>query len=162
VHRRETWRRAHFDALLLFGVLQSHAGGVTVASLDVLATSAPSSSFLSELKTAQQQDLFLQGVGEEVDCSDHGAWRDFRRNEQGFLCYQREGDETQRICVPRLSRDAVLHVAHGDALTGHPGRVSLVRWLILRSFFGGQTCSETWLILFEVAVRVRPLKALRG
>jgi hypothetical protein len=76
---------------------------------------------LSELKTAQQQDPFLQSVGEEVDGSDHGAWRDFCRNEQGLLCYQREGDETQRICVPRLSRDAVLHAANGDDLTGHPG-----------------------------------------
>ena len=121
VQLRDMWRRAHFDALRLFGVLPSHAGGVTVASLDALATSAPSSSFLSDLKTAQQQDFFLQGVGEEVDGSDHGTWRDFRRNDQGFLCYQREGDETQRICVPRLSRDAVLHAAHGDALTGHPG-----------------------------------------
>jgi hypothetical protein len=26
-----------------------------------------------------------------------------------------------RICVPKLSRDAVLHAAHGDALVGHPG-----------------------------------------
>ena len=121
VQRRDMWRRAHFDALRLFGVLPSHVGGVTVASLDALATSAPSSSFLSDLKTAQQQDDFLQGVGEEVDGSDHGTWRDFRRNDQGILCYQREGDETQRICVPRLSRDAVLHAAHGDALTGHPG-----------------------------------------
>ncbi len=118
---RETWRRAHFDALRLFGVLPYYAGGVSVASLPASATSAPASSFLSELKTAQQQDSFLQSVGEEVDGNDHGAWRDFCHNEQGFLCYQREGDETQRICVPRLSCDAVLHAAHGDALTGHPG-----------------------------------------
>jgi hypothetical protein len=41
-------------------------------------------------------------------------------------------------------------------------RVSLVRRLILRSFSGGQTCSETWLTSFPVAVRVQPLKALRG
>jgi hypothetical protein len=121
MQRRETWRRAHFDALRLFGVLPYHAGGVTVASLASLATSAPSSSFLPEFKTAQQQDPFLQSVGEEVDGSDHSAWRDFCRNEQGFLCYHREGDETQRICVPRLSRHAVLHTAHGDVLTGHPG-----------------------------------------
>jgi hypothetical protein len=31
MQRRETWRRAHFDALRLFGVLQYHAGGVAVA-----------------------------------------------------------------------------------------------------------------------------------
>ena len=121
LQRRDMWRRAHFDALRLFGVLPYYEGGVTVASLLASATSAPVSSFLSELKAAQQQDAFLQTVGEEVDNSDLGVWRDFCRNEQGLLCYQREGDETQRICVPRLSRDTVLHAAHGDALTGHPG-----------------------------------------
>jgi len=102
-------------------VLPYHAGDVAVASLPASATSVHASSFLSELKTALQQDPFLQSVGEEVDGSDHGAWREFCRNEQGLLCYQHEGDETQRICVPRLSCDAVLHAAHGDALTGHPG-----------------------------------------
>lgn len=121
IQRRDTWRRTHFDALRLFGVMPYHEGGVSVASLAALATSAPSSSFLPELKIAQQHDPFLQSVAEEVDGSEHGAWRDFCRNEQGLLCYQREGDETQRICVPRRSRDAVLHAAHGDALTGHPG-----------------------------------------
>jgi len=73
MHRRETWRRAHFDALRLFGVLPHHAGCVAVASLPASATSALASSFLSELKTAQQQDPFLQSVGEQVDGSDHGA-----------------------------------------------------------------------------------------
>jgi hypothetical protein len=117
----ETWLRADFNALQLFGVLQYHEDGVTVVSLAVLATSAPSSSFLPELKTAQQHVPFLQNVAEEVDSSNHGDWRDFCQNKQGFLCYQREGEETQRICVPRQSRDAVLHKAHGDALAGHPG-----------------------------------------
>jgi hypothetical protein len=102
MHRRDMWRRAHFDALRLFGVLPYYEGGVAVASLLASATSAPVSSFVSELKVAQQQDAFLQSVGEEVDNSDNGVWRDFCRNEQGLLCYQREGDETQRICVPRL------------------------------------------------------------
>ena len=73
VQRRDTWRRAHFDALRLFGVLPHHAGCVAVASLPASATSALASSFLSELKTAQQQDPFLQSVGEQVDGSDHGA-----------------------------------------------------------------------------------------
>ena len=41
-------------------------------------------------------------------------------------------------------------------------RASLVRRLILRNFFGGPTCSETWLISFEVAARVQLLKALLG
>jgi len=39
---------------------------------------------------------------------------------------------------------------------------SLVWRLILRSFFGGPTCSETWLISFVVAARVQQLKALPG
>ena len=41
-------------------------------------------------------------------------------------------------------------------------RASLVRQLILRNFSGGPTCSETWLISFEVAARVPPLKAPLG
>ena len=47
--------------------------------------------------------------------------RDFFRNDQGFLCYQYEGDALLRICVLKVSRDAVLHAAHGGALVGHPG-----------------------------------------
>ena len=47
--------------------------------------------------------------------------RDFFRNDQGFLCYQYEGDALLRICVLKVSRDAVLHDAHGGALVGHPG-----------------------------------------
>ena len=73
MQQRETWQRAHFDALVLFGVLQYYAGGVAVASLPASATSVHASSFLSELKTALQQDPFLQSVGEQVDGSDHGA-----------------------------------------------------------------------------------------
>jgi hypothetical protein len=75
----------------------------------------------AELLTAQQHDPFLQQVAEGVAGSDQGVWRDFFRNDQGFLCYQREGDAVPRIWVPKVSRDAVLHTAHGGALVGHPG-----------------------------------------
>jgi hypothetical protein len=121
MQRRESWCRAHFDALRVFGVLPHTEGCASVASLAALAASAPSASLLPELKTAQQHDPFLQQVAEGVDGSDHGVWRDFFRNEQGFLCYRREGDAVPRICVPKLSRDAVLHAVHGGALVGHPG-----------------------------------------
>ena len=43
---RESWRRAHFDALRLFGVLLPSEGSVGVASLAALVASAPSASFL--------------------------------------------------------------------------------------------------------------------
>jgi hypothetical protein len=121
MQRRESWCRAHFDALRLFGVLPHNEGCASVASLAALAAPAPSASLLPELKTAQQHDPFLQQVAEGVDGSDHGVWRDFFRNEQGFLCFRREGDAVPRICVPKLSRDAVLHAAHGGAFVGHPG-----------------------------------------
>jgi hypothetical protein len=117
----ESWCCAHFDALQLFGVLPHNEGCASVESLAVLAASAPSVSLLPELKTAQQHDPFLWQVAKGVDGSDHGVWRDFFRNEQGFLCYLREGDAVPRICVPKLSRDAVLHAAHGGALVGHLG-----------------------------------------
>jgi hypothetical protein len=83
--------------------------------------SAPSASFLPELLTAQQHDPFLQQVTEGVAVSDQGVWRDFFRNDQGFLCYQREGDAVPRICVPKVSRDAVVHAAHEGRFVGHPG-----------------------------------------
>jgi hypothetical protein len=108
VQMRESWRRAHFDRLHLFGVLPPSEGSVSVASLAVLVVSAPSAAFLPELLTAQQHDAFLQQVAEDVTCSDQGVWRDFFRNDQGFLCYQREGDAVPRICVPKVSRDALL------------------------------------------------------
>jgi hypothetical protein len=75
---------------------------------------------LSELLTAQKHDLFLQQVDDDVKGIDQGAWRDFFRNAEGFLCYHRDWDVVPRICVPRVSRDAILHAAHGGALVGHP------------------------------------------
>jgi hypothetical protein len=83
--------------------------------------SAPSASLLPELLTAQQNDPFLQQVAEGVGGSDQGVWRDFFRNDQGFLYYQREGDAVPRICVPKVSRDAVLHAAHGGGSCGASG-----------------------------------------
>ena len=124
VQIRESWLRAHFDALRLLGVLPlGDAGcvGSGVASLAALASSALSASLLSELLTVQKHDLFLHQVDEGVKGSDQGAWRDFFRNTEGFLCYQRDGDAVPRICVPKVSRDAILHAAHGGALVGHPG-----------------------------------------
>ncbi len=58
---------------------------------------------------------------EGIKGSDHGEWRDFSRNEAGFICYQRDGDAISRSCVPKVSRDAVLHAAHGGTFVGHPG-----------------------------------------
>lgn len=68
-----------------------------------------------------KHDLFLQQVDEGVKGIDKGAWRDFFRNAEGFLCYQRDGDAVPRICVPKVSRNTILHAAHGGALVGHPG-----------------------------------------
>ena len=126
VQLRDTWRRAHFDALRFFGVLPLGEAGCKgekagVASLAALASSSPSASILPELLVAQTSDPFLQQVEEGIKGSDHGEWRDFSRNEAGFICYQRDGDAISRICVPKASRDAVLHAAHGGALVGHPG-----------------------------------------
>ena len=92
-----------------------------VASLASLAYSSPSASLLPELLVAQASDPFLQQVEEGIKEGDHGEWRDFSRNEAGFICYQRDGDAISRICVPKVSRDAVLQEAHGGALVGHPG-----------------------------------------
>jgi len=121
IQTRESWRRAHFDVLRLFGVLPPAEGRVGVASLAAIVASAPSVSFLPDLLTAQQNDPFLQLVAQGLASSDQGQWRDFFRNDQGFLCYQRERDAVPRVCVPKASRDAVLHAAHGGALEGHPG-----------------------------------------
>ena len=120
---RSSWLLAHFEALRVCGVLPSAAEcpGVTVPSLMHLATSAPSSSFLPDLLTAQQQDPFLQQVAAGVEASDGGCWRDFSCNQQGFLCYQGAQDAMPRICVPSASRDSVLRAAHGNVLAGHPG-----------------------------------------
>ena len=124
IQQREGWRRAHFDALRLFGVLPSFnegQGAAGIASLSALMTSSPSTSLSSELLVAQQHDPFLQQVAAGVKDSDDGVWRDFSRTKEGFLCYQREGDAVPRICVPKMSRDAILHAAHGEAMVGHPG-----------------------------------------
>ncbi len=122
----DTWRRAHFDALRFFGVLPLGEAGCKgvkagVASLAVLASSSLSASLLPELLVDQTSDPFLQQVEEGIKGSDHGEWRDFSRNEAGFICYQRDGDAISRICVPKASRDAVLHAAHGGSIMGHPG-----------------------------------------
>ena len=37
------------------------------------------------------------------------------------MCYRRDGDAIPRLCVPKVSRDAILHAAHGEAMVGHPG-----------------------------------------
>ena len=87
-----------------FGIIIVKAG---VASLAALASSSPSASLLPELLVAQTSDPFLQHVEEGIKGSDHGEWRDFSRNEAGFICYQRDGDAISRICVPKASRDAV-------------------------------------------------------
>jgi len=92
-----------------------------VASLAAITASTPSSSLLPDLLGAQQKDPFLQQVMEGVRGSDDGVWRDFFCNQEGFLCYQRDGDAVPRLCVPKASRDAILHAAHGEALVGHPG-----------------------------------------
>ena len=63
----ESWRRAYFDALRLFGLLPHNEGSVSVVSLAALAASAPSASLLPELKTAQQHNFFLQQVAKGVD-----------------------------------------------------------------------------------------------
>ena len=124
IQRREYWRRAHFDALRLFGVLpfgDADRGANGVASLSALTASSPSNSLLPDLLAAQRQDPFLQQVAAGVTDSDDGMWRDFFRNKEGFLCYQRDGDAVPRLCVPKISRDAILHAAHGEAMVGHPG-----------------------------------------
>ena len=124
MQHREQWRRAHFDALRLFGVLPSMEASkeaTGVASLAAITASAPSNSLLPDLLGAQQKDPFLQQVMEGVRGSDDGTWRDFFCNQEGFLCYQRDGDAVPRLCVPKASRDAILHAAHGEALVGHPG-----------------------------------------
>ena len=121
VHMREACHRAHFAALCLFGVLPPCDCVVNVASLAALAVSTPETSLLPDLLSSQQQDPFLQQVAEGVDSIDQGVWLDFLRNEQGLLCYSSDGDATSRICVPKVSRDAILHAAHGGALVGHPG-----------------------------------------
>ena len=96
-------------------------GGRTgIASLSTLTTSSPSNSLLPDLLTAQQQDPFLQQVATGVTDSDDGMWRDFFRKKEGFLCYQRDGDAVPRLCVPKASRDHVLHAAR-EAMVGHPG-----------------------------------------
>jgi hypothetical protein len=59
MQRWESWCRTHFNALLLFGVLPHNEGCATVASLAVLAASAPSALLLPELKTAQQHSTTL-------------------------------------------------------------------------------------------------------
>jgi hypothetical protein len=133
---------------------------VSVASLLASATSAPVSSFMSELKTAQQQDAFLQSVGEEVDDSDHGVWRDFCRNDRVYFVISVK--VTRRsVFVSHGYRAILFCMRHMETLL-RGTRESLVRRLILRSFSGGPTCSETWLISFVVAARVQPLKALLG
>jgi hypothetical protein len=164
VQLRDTWRRAHFDALRFFGVLplgESGCKGVKagVTSLAALASSSPSASLLPELLVAQASDPFLQQVEEGIKGSNHGEWRDFSRNEAGFICYQRDGDAISRICVPKVSRDAVLHAAHGGALVGHPG---ITRTSVnVAQFFGGQIFFATLLTSCGVAVHVLQLKALR-
>jgi len=94
-----------------------------VASLAALASSTTSALLLPELLTTQKRDPFLQQVDDGVTARgrDQGVWRDFFQNQEGFLCYQRDGDVVPHICVPQVSRDAVLHVSHGGALVGHPG-----------------------------------------
>ena len=124
IQQRECWRRAHFDALRLFGVLpifDESQGVAGIASLSALTAPSPSTSLLPELLVAQQHDRFLQQVAAGVKDSDDGVWRDFSRTKEGFLCYQREGDAVPRICVPKMSRDAILHAVHGEAMVGHPG-----------------------------------------
>ena len=121
---RADWQRSHFDALRLFGVLPvvsaaSSAGAV--ASLAALTTAAPASALMAALLSAQQSDPFLQTVAAGLQSSDTDTWRDFFRNDEGFICYQRDQDVVPRLCVPKSCRDQVLRAAHGSVLVGHPG-----------------------------------------
>ena len=92
-------------------------GAAGIASLSALTACSPSDSLLPDLVVAQQYDPFLQQVASGVKESDDGIWHDFFRTEEGFLCYQREGDAIPRICVPKTLRDAILHAAHREVVT---------------------------------------------
>ena len=131
-----------------------------VASLAALASSSPSASILPELLVAQISDPFLQQVEEGIKGSDHGEWRDFSRNEAGFICYQRDGDAISRICVPKASREMRYSMQH---MVGRSWgtRALLVQLPTLPSFFGGQIFFATLLTSCGVAVHVQQLKALR-
>jgi hypothetical protein len=91
--------------------------GSGVASLAALASSTPSASLLPELLTAQKRGPFQQQVDEGVTARgiDQGVWRDFFRNQEGFLCYERDLGccATMRGCFIEVILTVVKSVSDG-------------------------------------------------
>ena len=54
--------------------------------------------------------------------SDDNCYRDFFLDDNCVLYFRRTEDVVVRVCVPALSREAVLRSVYGDSLlAGHPG-----------------------------------------
>jgi len=64
----------------------------------------------------------LGDVLQAVLDSDDNFYRDFFLDDNRVLCFRRAEDVVARVCVPALSREAVLRLVNGDSLlAGHPG-----------------------------------------
>jgi len=87
-----------------------------VADLPVIPT------LLHDIQANTPDDAFLGEVLQVVLDSDDNFYRDFFLDDNRVLCFRRAEDVVALVCVPAVSREAVLRSAHGDSLlAGHPG-----------------------------------------
>jgi len=87
-----------------------------VADLPVIQT------LLHDISANTSDDAFLGDVLQAVLDSDNNFYQDFFLDDNRVLCFRRTEDVVARVCVPAVSREAVLQSAHRDSLlTGHPG-----------------------------------------
>jgi hypothetical protein len=159
MHRRDMWRRAHFDALRLFGVLPYY-------EVWRLRRCSPRRRRRRFHHLCQSSRLHSNRM---PFCR---VW--VRRSTTVIMVCGEISVAMNRVYFAisaRVTRRSVF-VFHGYSAIPfcmwhmvtllRATRASLVRRLILRNFSGGPTCSETLLISFEVAARAQLLKALLG
>jgi len=80
------------------------------------------STLLHDIRANILEDAFWGDVLQAVLDSDDNFYRDFFLDDNRVLCFRRTEDVVARVCVPALSREAVLRSGHGDSLlAGHPG-----------------------------------------
>ena len=135
---RKRWYRPHFEVLTYFGVWCSsthstifnvdHSPSVGSQALCALKTTSLDPdlpvipTLLHDIRANTSDDAFLGDVLQAVLDSDDNFYRDFFLDDNRVLCFRRAEDVVARVCVPAVSREAVLRSAHGDSiLAGHPG-----------------------------------------
>ena len=135
---RKRWYRPHFEVLTYFGVwcTSTHStvfnvdNSLSVGSQSMCVmktTSLPADlhvipTLFHDIQSNTSDDAFLGDVLQAVLDSDDDFYWDFFLDVNRVLCFRRTEDVVARVCVPAVSREAVLRSSPGDSLVGgHPG-----------------------------------------